>query len=236
MFAIPLSMSYAKLAGLPAYYGLYSTLAWLLAYPMFGTSRQLAVGPAALMSLLLSAGLPMILESEGLMVMDGKYLEHYAQLLIQCSICTGVVNIGMGLLCLGFVMQFLSHALISGFASGAALLITFSQVKHLLGYNVKSSDHIQKLIIYLIQDILNFNWKTLLVGLCSITFVMLLKYVSQTYPRFKWIHPLGPFMLSSAAITLNIMLGLDKHSIPVAGIIPAGLPAMTGCLFCQICG
>jgi len=225
--AIPLSMSYAKLAGLPAYYGLYANFVALLVYPVFSTSRQLLVGPAALMSLLLSAGLSIVLDKEGLAKTDAGYMERYTQLAIQTSTLVGLVNLGMGILRLGFVTQFLSRALISGFTSGSAVLIAFSQVKHLLGYNVKSSDCLYVLIQNLTKDISKFNWKTCIMGLCSIAVLFLLKKLSENYPRIKWVHALGPFFISAGTIVLTIGLDLDQHGIPVVGKIPQGLPSVT---------
>ena len=111
---VPQSMSYAKLAGLPVEYGLYSALMPVFAYSFFGTSRQLAVGPVALISLLLSTGLDSILSSRGVDEQDSSYDLLYAQIAVQISFLVGVTNIAMGLLQLGFVTIFLSHAVISG--------------------------------------------------------------------------------------------------------------------------
>jgi len=152
---------------------------------------------------------------------------HSLRLAIQTSTLVGLVNLGMGILRLGFVTQFLSRALISGFTSGSAVLIAFSQVKHLLGYNVKSSDCLYVLIQNLTKDISKFNWKTCIMGLCSIAVLFLLKKLSENYPRIKWVHALGPFFISAGTIVLTIGLDLDQHGIPVIGKIPQGLPSVT---------
>ena len=111
---VPQSMSYAKLAGLPVEYGLYSALMPVFAYSFFGTSRQLAVGPVALISLLLSTGIDTILSSRGVDENDPSYETIYATIAVQISFLVGITNIAMGLLQLGFVTIFLSHAVISG--------------------------------------------------------------------------------------------------------------------------
>ena len=114
---VPQSMSYAKLAGLPVEYGLYSALVPVFAYAFFGSSRQLAVGPVALISLLLSTGVTHILNNEGYDRSDETYRERYNQLAVQMSFLVGVTNICMGVFRLGFITVFLSHAVISGFTS-----------------------------------------------------------------------------------------------------------------------
>ena len=134
IMVVPQSMSYAKLAGLPVQVGLYSSLVPIYAYAVFGSSRQLAVGPVALVSLLLSTGLTMILESEGITPDNTEdYESIYATMALQISFLVGVCYILMGLLRLGFVTIFLSHAVVSGFTSAAAIIIGLSQIKYIFG-------------------------------------------------------------------------------------------------------
>jgi sulfate transporter 4 len=200
-------------------------------YPIFASSRQLAVGPAALVSLLVSAGLPPILQDEGLDVGSPDYMTRYAQLAIQCSFLVGLINISMGLLRLGFITQFLSRALISGFCSGAAIIIAVSQVKYLFGYNIEASSRLQGLIKGLAEGISQWNWKTFLMGSLSIVILVTLKRFSQKHPKFKWIRPVGPFLVSVLAIILVVTLDLDQRGIPIVGTIPKGLPSVTGNLW-----
>lgn len=138
---IPQSMSYAKLAGLPVQFGLYSSLMPIYAYAMFGSSRQLGVGPVAIVSLLLATGLTHFLENEGITpenTSDEEYQQIYTTLALQTSFLVGLVYIVMGLLRLGFVTIFLSHAVVSGFTSGAAIIIGLSQLKYFFGYSIPS--------------------------------------------------------------------------------------------------
>jgi sulfate transporter 4 len=101
VMVVPQSMSYARLAGLPVQYGLYSALVPVYAYAVFGSSRQLAIGPVALLSLLLSTGLPKILEGSGHFPEDADYQERYNQVAIQTSFLVGITYIFMGLARLG---------------------------------------------------------------------------------------------------------------------------------------
>jgi hypothetical protein len=122
IMVIPQGMSYAKLAGLPVQYGLYSALVPLYVYAVFGSSRHLSVGPVAITSLLLSTGLTKVMEARGVSEDDETYESQYVQLAIQTSFLVGVLYLAMTIFRLGFITMFLSHAVISGFTSGAAIV------------------------------------------------------------------------------------------------------------------
>lgn len=227
VMAVPLSMSYAKLAGLPAYYGLYSTFTPPFVYAIFGTSRQLAVGPAALVSLLLSSGLTPIVQGEGLSTGSTEYAARYTTLAIQCTFLAGLILLAMGIFRLGFLTRFLSHALISGFTSGASVIIAVSQIKYIFGYNIPSSDRIYELIASLIQNISQFNWKTFVMGSLSILVLVSIKHMGEKFPKSKWIKPIGPLLVTIVAIVLTITLNLDERGIPIVDAIPKGMPSVT---------
>jgi sulfate transporter 4 len=227
VMAVPLSMSYAKLAGLPAYYGLYATFTPPFVYAIFGTSRQLAVGPAALVSLVLSSGLTPIVQGEGFSTDSTEYVARYTTLAIQSSLLAGIILITMGIFRLGFVTHFLSHALISGFTSGASVIIAVSQIKYIFGYNFPSSDRIHELIASLVQNIAQFNWKTFVMGSLSILVLVSIKHVSEKFPKVKRIKPIGPLLVVAVAIVLTSTLNLDERGIPIVDPIPKGPPSVT---------
>jgi high affinity sulfate transporter 1 len=234
LVSVPLSMSYAKLAGLPPYYGLYACFVPPMVYPIFGTSRHMAVGTAALVSLLVSAGVGPIVQAEGLTDENSQeYINRYAALAIQCSFLAGIINLGMGLLRLGFVTQFLSRAIISGFTSGAAIIIATSQLKHLFGYSAPSSDLVYEILVYLFENIDQFDWRTFLMGSLSIVALISLRIICQNetilskYPRIKWLRALGPMLISAIAILLVYFCDLVDKGIPTVGAIPSGLPSIT---------
>jgi sulfate transporter 4 len=227
VMVVPQSMSYAKLAGLPVEYGLYSALVPVYAYAFFGSSRQLAVGPVALISLLLSTGLSDLLDKTGHSTTDSDYATIYAQLAIQTSFLVGVTYIAMGLLQLGFITIFLSHAVVSGFTTGAAVIIGLSQLKYIFGYNIPKSDIIYEIIQYTFESIDQFSWKTFLMGSLSILALVTLKHIGKQYPRFKWVRAAGPITVTVVSITLVVAFDLDKKGIPVVAYIPQGLPSFT---------
>ena len=127
---IPQSMAYALLAGLPAQMGLYASILPLIAYAVFGTSRALAVGPVAIVSLMVASTLAPFSDL-GVVV--------YASYAIALALLSGLFLFLLGFLRLGFIANFMSHPVISGFTSAAALIIGFSQFKHLLGCEPNSN-------------------------------------------------------------------------------------------------
>ena len=242
ILAIPLSMSYSKLAGLPAYYGLYATFVPPLVYPWLGTCRQLAVGPAALVSLLIGSGLDAIVRKELSEASPGEqvpistdsevYISRYTQLAIQCAFLAGLIQIGMGIFRMGFVTQFLSRAVISGFTSGAVINISLSQFKHFLGYDIPTSKRSYELIVDLVRGLDQLNWKSLTMGLSCLLTLLVLKNMSQnkrlrlSYPNVKWLRALGPFLVTVISISLTLIFNLEDEII-VVGKIPSGLPEVT---------
>jgi sulfate transporter 4 len=224
---IPQSISYAKLAGLPVEYGLYSALMPVYAYALFGTSRQLAVGPVALISLLLNTGLSNLLDKQGADSSDEDYQDRYNRLAVQVSFLVGVAYIVMGLLRMGFVTIFLSHAVVSGFTTGAAVIIAVSQVKYLLGYSIPRSDRLQEILHFLIDGLDKFNWKSFVLGSLSIAFLVGCKNIASTFPRLKFVRALGPLTITVVTIVLSVLFDFKTKGIPVVGNIPQGLPAFT---------
>jgi len=218
---VPQSMSYASIAGLPVQYGLYSALVPVYAYAVFGSSRQLAVGPVALMSLLLSNGLTNIIDVDE---NDPSYVEIYTTKAMQASFLVGVIYIFMGICRLGFVTIFLSHAVISGFTTGAAVIIGLSQVKYVVGYDVGQSKQIHKVLGKVFEDIEKLEWKTCLMGCGSIFALIVLKRIGKTYPRFKIVRALGPLLVTVFTTFLTWVAKLD---IPTVGEIPEGLPSLS---------
>ena len=124
LMLIPQSLAYALLAGMPAQTGLYASMLPLVAYAIFGTSNTLAVGPAAITSIMTASAL-------GSMALAGSV--GYVAAVALLTLMSGLMLFLMGVLRLGVIANFLSHPVISGFVSASGLLIAASQLKHLLG-------------------------------------------------------------------------------------------------------
>lgn len=171
---IPQGMAYAMLAGLPPVYGLYASILPLILYAIFGTSRQLAVGPVAMISLLIATGVGSLAESGS---------AEYIQLAIILALMIGIIQLLMGVFRLGFLVNFLSHPVVSGFTSAAALIIGFSQLKHLLGINIPRSNHVHEIILHAYQNITALNSYTLGIGLVAILMILFIKKTKNTHSR-----------------------------------------------------
>lgn len=133
---IPQGMGYAVLAGMPSIYGLYAGLVSLLACPLFGSSRQLAIGPVSIDMLIVGAGV-------GALAQSGT--DRYVALAILLTVMVGLIQIAMGLMKLGFVASLLSRSVISGLTSAAAFIIAFSQLGSLLGVDLGRSQYVHVL-------------------------------------------------------------------------------------------
>jgi Sulfate permease family len=238
VMAIPLGMSYARLAGLPAYYGLYGSFIPPIIYPMFGSTHQLAVGPAALLSLLVSQGVGQIMDEDhlGLQETDPEYIRLYTGLAIQCSFLCAILNLAMGLFRVGFITQFLSRAVISGFISGAAVIIIFTQLQHVLGIKIPTANKIHTLLDGLIQNINDFKWQAFLLATLSIAFLVAAKEMAANekirskFSYIKWLRASSPIIVSAVGIVLvwTLDLGQDKQGpLRVVGTIPSGFPDIT---------
>ncbi|MEM6731000.1 MAG: solute carrier family 26 protein [Myxococcota bacterium] len=207
---IPQGMGYAMLAGLQPIHGLYASLLPLVAYALFGTSRQLAVGPVAMVSLLVATGVGALADA------GSTDFVLYATLL---ALMVGVLQTLMGIGRLGFLVNFISHPVISGFTSAAALIIGFSQLKHLLGFHIPRNHHIHTIALHAGSRLEETNSLTLAIGVMGIAILLVLKRCAPRWPRA---------LLVVAAATLLVWgFELDQMGVKVVGQIPTGLPSIT---------
>ncbi|MCC5917647.1 MAG: solute carrier family 26 protein [Cryomorphaceae bacterium] len=207
---IPQGMAYAMLAGLPPIHGLYAVTIPLFLYAIFGTSRQLAVGPVAMVSLLTAAGI-------GALEPTGP--ESYLLYAVTLAFMVGVIQAGMGLLRLGFVVNFLSHPVLSGFTSAAAIIIGLSQVKHLLKIDLPRSEHAHEIIIAMVKNIGELHWPTFALGIAGI---IIIKYGKKIHKQFP-----APLIAVIFGILMVMIFGLEENGVVVLGAVPAGLPGLS---------
>lgn len=204
---IPQGMAYALIAGLPPIYGLYASLIPLVGYAIFGTSRQLAVGPVALISLLVAASVAPLAEGDP---------ERYIMLTLVLTLMVGVLQLLMGLLRFGFLVNFLSHPVLSGFTSAAALIIGFSQLNHLLGIEIERSNYIHEIAWAAIQQADVIHWPTVALGVIGIALLVMLKRWSNAIPG-----ALVAVVLATGAVWV---LGGSQTGISMVQDVPSGLP------------
>lgn len=205
---IPQGMAYALIAGMPPIYGLYASLVPLVVYALFGTSRQLAVGPVAMVSLLVAAAVGPL---------AGGDTSTYIGLALLLSLMVGVLQFGLGIARFGFLVNFLSHPVLSGFTSAAALIIGLSQLKHLLGVNIERSNYIHEILIAAVQQAGDVHGLTLLIGLASMALLIALR-------RFV---PMIPGALAAVVLTTGAVWTFDLSAagVNIVGSVPSGLPS-----------
>jgi sulfate permease, SulP family len=204
---IPQGMAYAMLAGLPPIMGLYASTVPLVVYAIFGTSRQLAVGPVAMVSLLTAAGV-------GTLAAAGS--QAYIAYAILLALMVGGLQLGMGVARMGMLTNFLSHPILAGFTSAAALIIASSQIGHLLGIDLERSNHIHEILIQAGSQIGNTQITALLIGVGAIAMLVALKRY-----RPKWPRALIVVVLATVSVWA---LGLSERGVAIVGDVPAGLP------------
>jgi SulP family sulfate permease len=205
---IPQGMAYAMLAGLPPIYGLYASTLPLIIYALLGTSRQLAVGPVAMVSLLTAAGIGTLAEAG---------TETYLMLAIALALFVGIIQFMLGAFRLGFLVNFLSHPVISGFTSAAALIIGLSQLKHLLGVKIESSHYVHEVLIEAFAKAGEINWVTFAIGLGGILLIMGVRRINRTIP--------GPLLAVVFGILVVWVFGLTNQGVKIVGEVPKGLPS-----------
>ena len=222
---IPQSLAYALLAGLPAHVGLYASILPLVAYTIFGTSSALAVGPVAVVSLMTATAIG------GLGITDPESLIAAAAML---ALLSGVMLVVMGLLRLGFLANFLSHPVISGFISASGLIIALSQFKHLLG--VQASGHtLIELVGALAAKLDQINTPTLIMGVLATGFLFwvrkglqpLLKAMGLGSRMAGLLAKMGPVAVIIATIVATKGFDLNQHGVAIVGEVPQGLPSLS---------
>ena len=204
---VPQGMAYAMIAGMPPIYGLYAALVPQFVYALTGTSRQLAVGPVAMDSLLVAAGIG---------ALHIAHIEDYMATVLFLTFLIGGLQLLLGFLKMGFFINFLSKPVISGFTSAAAILIGLGQLKHVLGIEIPQSGKIYILVENIFQGLGHVNLYALALGALSILFILLMNRINKRIPTSLLVVILG--------ILAVTFLGLDTLGIKIVGEIPRGLP------------
>jgi len=221
---IPQSLAYALLAGLPPEVGLYASILPLVAYAIFGTSSALAVGPVAVVSLMTAAAI-------GRLAAQGT--ADYTSAAIVLALLSGGMLALMGLFRLGFIANFLSHPVISGFITASGIIIATSQIGGLLG--IKSDGHaMPELLASIFANVGHINYYTLGIGLLSLALLLWIRLDLRNWlERFgvgkgaaKIIVRSGPVFVIFLTMALSVAFDLDGKSVALVGDVPQGLPVL----------
>ncbi len=219
---VPQSLAYAMLAGLPPQVGLYASILPLIAYALFGTSRALAVGPVAVVSLMTAA-------SVGQIAAPGS--PDYLTAAITLAFLSGLILVAMSALRLGFLANFLSHPVISGFITASGILIATSQIKHVLGISVEG-DALPDLLAGLLRGLGHTNLITLTIGGMTIAFLFWTRKRLKPLLLAQGLHPrmadlvakAGPVAAIVVSVLLVVQFDLADRGVKIVGDIPAGFP------------
>ena len=207
---IPQGIAYALIAGLPPIYGLYCALVPQLVYAVFGSSRQVAIGPVAMDSLIVATGVSTL-------ALAGS--DSYIAIAILLAFMVGGIQFLLGVFRLGFVVNFLSKPVISGFTSAVALTIGINQFRNLFGVDFIQSDQIQYVLEDIWFTITDFNSHTTIIGLISVTVIIILRKINKKIPN--------ALIVVVAGILTIRYFGNDFVDVAIVKDIPSGLPSFS---------
>jgi len=223
---IPQSLAYALLAGLPPEAGLYASILPIILYAIFGTSRALAVGPVAVVSLMTAAAVGQVAE---------QGTAGYAVAALTLALLSGGILLAMGVFRLGFLANFLSHPVIAGFITASGVIIAASQLKHILGVDA-SGHNLFELLVSLIEHLPETNFITLIIGVAATAFLFWVRkglkplLISKgVKPRLADIAqkagPVGAVVVTTLAVWI---FGLSNWAgVSIVGEVPQSLPPFT---------
>jgi SulP family sulfate permease len=222
---IPQSLAYALLAGLPAEMGLYASIFPLIAYALFGSSRTLSVGPVAVASLMTASAIGSVTASGAV---------DYVTAATTLALLGGLMLIALGIFKFGFVANFLSHPVVSGFITASGVIIALGQMGPLVGMSLRGGDLVS-LVATLNQHVQQAHFLTAMIGFTSLAFLLFARF---SLPRILEVMGWGkrsislttrsaPVLMMLVVIPLSMFLDFEARSVPIVGAVPSGLPVFT---------
>jgi len=210
LVAIPQSLAYAQLSGVPAYYGLYAALIPVIIGALFGSSLILSTGPVAMTSLLTAASI---------MPLAPYGTEQFYSYVILMALLSGLFQIGLGLARMGVLLNFLSYPVLRGFINAAAIIIGLSQLPAMVGLSLKNSQHFLTDILHVVENLDAMHFESLLFGLGSLALMALLKKFAPKLPGVLIVVVLTTF--------ISYTIGFEGLGGRIVGAIPQGLPGIS---------
>ncbi len=223
---IPQAISYAYLAGLPPETGLYAAVVSLVIYALFGSSRTLVTGPAAIIA--------MMTLSAGSSVAEPGSVE-YSEFALRLAFLTGLILVLLRLVRFGSLVSFLSHAVVTGFITAAAILIILNQLPAIIGFPVRPQNDITESLSFLLSLNKGLNGAVMLISLASITMLLLCrKYLARMFQSLipgtafaESLSRLVPMLVILAGTAVTAYLRLDEqYQVAIVGAVPSGLPSV----------
>ena len=205
---IPQGIAYALIAGLPPIYGLYCALVPQIIYAIFGSARQVAIGPVATDSLIVATGVSTL-------ALAGS--ESYISIAILLALMVGTIQFILGIFNLGFIVNFLSRPVITGFTSAIALIIGVNQFRNLFGVDFIQSDQIHEVLEDIFLQISDYNFHTTIIGLIAIIIILIFRKIDKRIPNALIVVVFG-------IVTMRYF-GRNLLDVPIVKNIPSGLPS-----------
>ncbi|KAL5214010.1 hypothetical protein ABZP36_003162 [Zizania latifolia] len=215
--AIPQGISYAKLASLPPIIGLYSSFVPPMVYAVLGSSRDLAVGPVSIASLIMGSMLRQAVSPAAEPLL-------FLQLAFTSTFFAGLVQASLGILRLGFIIDFMSKATLVGFMAGAAIIVSLQQLKALLGIvHFTTEMGLVPVMASVIHHTKEWSWQTILMGAFFLVLLLLARHVSMKWPKLFWISACAPLTCVIISTLLVFLFKGQKHGISIIGQLKCGL-------------
>ncbi|KAK4424338.1 Sulfate transporter 1.3 [Sesamum alatum] len=214
---IPQDIGYAKLANMDPQFGLYSSFVPPLIYAIMGSSRDIAIGPVAVVSLLLGS----LVQNE----IDPKHKLEYRRLMFTATFFAGVTQFLLGFFRLGFLIDFLSHAAVVGFMAGAAITISLQQLKGLLGVKkfTKKTDIVSVMRSVWSNVHHGWNWETIVIGVSFLAFLLLAKYIGKKNKKLFWIPAIAPLISVIISTFFVFITHAEKKGVQIVNHIERGI-------------
>ncbi|KAK9134332.1 hypothetical protein Syun_013662 [Stephania yunnanensis] len=215
---IPQDIGYANLANLDPQYGLYSSFVPPLIYAFMGSSRDIAIGPVAVVSLLLGSMLQDEIDHE-------HHIEEYRRLAFTATFFAGITQATLGFLRLGFLIDFLSHAAIVGFMGGAAITIALQQLKGFLGIQkfTKKTDIVSVMRSVFSAAHHGWNWQTILIGAGFLVFLLFTKQLGKKKKSLFWVAAIAPLISVVLSTLIVYLTHAEKHGVQIVKNIKKGI-------------
>ncbi|PHT51799.1 High affinity sulfate transporter 1 [Capsicum baccatum] len=215
---IPQDIGYARLANLDPQYGLYSSFVPPLVYAFMGSSRDIAIGPVAVVSLLLGSMLQQELDPV-------KQKLEYQRLAFTATFFAGITQFVLGFFRLGFLIDFLSHAAIVGFMGGAAITISLQQLKGLLGIKkfTKKTDIVSVMRSVFVSAHHGWNWQTIVIGVSFLAFLLVAKFIGKKNKKYFWVPAIAPLISVILSTFFVFIFHAEKHDVQIVRHINRGI-------------
>jgi SulP family sulfate permease len=215
--ALPQTMAYAIIAGVHPKYGLYAAIIPVIISSLFGSSKFLIAGPTNAISMLIFSTISTL--TIGGLAVSAMPEEQKMTIILFLAVLVGLIQIAMGLVKAGNLVNFISHSVIIGFTAGAGVLIAFNQLKNFFGLSISSSSHFTENVVNVFENLPHLNLASTVLGFFTIVFIVLARKISKRLP--------APFVAMVISALVVWLFDLGEYGVKLIGAIPQSLPPLS---------